>query len=109
MAAFPNFRMGALGIRKRRIGPADLLRRRVRRRDDNLSTNYQYTRDSRVTGRFKTKALLNDALLKAGQESTLYTFRRLKLFDNDGALPMERNLLAIPGVKQLPCRCTCSV
>lgn len=97
MAAFPNFRMGALGIRKRRIGPADLYRRRVRRRDDNLSTNYQYTRDSRVTGRFKTKALLNDALLKAGQESTLYTFRRLKLFDNDGALPMERNLLAIPG------------
>lgn len=97
MATFPNYGLGPVGMRKRRIGPADLYRRRVRRRDDNLSTNYQYTRDTRTSGTFKPKALLNEALLKAGQEATLYTWRRLKIFDNDGSLKMERDLYTIPG------------
>jgi len=87
-------RTGMLG--KRRTAPY-AVRRNVRRKETGLPNSYQYTREVRTSGKFKSEPELHRALLKAGQEETFYTFRRLKLFDNDGALPMERNVLAIPG------------
>lgn len=80
---------GPAGIGKRRRNGRGMVRRAVRRRIDNVSGSYQFTRAKRTTGRFKTTAMLNRTLLKGGQEHVIYNFRGTKIFDNNGYFPMD--------------------
>lgn len=79
---------------KRRMGPAGRVGVK-RRRVDNVSGSYQFTRAKRTTGRFKSVSMLNRTLMAAGKEHVMYGWRAMKIFDNNGSLHLERNLVTL--------------
>lgn len=98
-----GLRRGPAGVSKRRRVVRRGRRGAGRRGTGNVSELNQFTRTKRVTGRFKRTAVLNRTLLKSNQESFIYSFRGVKVFDDNGFFTAHHTVNG--GVRIMPVYC----